>query len=72
MLRNPSWDPQEFQQLKTQRITSLQSQLTEPEARAADAISTIFNKLDPEICRHCTARIFWECKTAPGPDTPTA
>ena len=36
------------------------------------AISTIFNKLDPEICRHCTARIFWECKTAPGPDTPTA
>jgi SulP family sulfate permease len=36
------------------------------------AISTIFNKLDPEICRRCTARIFWECKTAPGPDTPTA
>ncbi|WP_411886228.1 SulP family inorganic anion transporter [Polaromonas sp. YR568] len=35
------------------------------------AISTIFNKLDPEICRRCTARIFWECKTAPGPDTPT-
>ena len=34
------------------------------------AISTIFNKLDPEICRRCTARIFWECKTAPGPDTP--
>ncbi len=34
------------------------------------AISTIFNKLDPEICRHCTARIFWECKTAPGPDKP--
>ncbi len=36
------------------------------------AISTIFNKLDPEICRHCTARIFWECQSAPGPDTPTA
>ncbi len=34
------------------------------------AISTIFSKLDPEICRHCTARVFWECKTAPGPDTP--
>jgi len=33
------------------------------------AIATIFNTLDPEICRHCTARIFWECKTAPGPDT---
>ena len=39
------------------------------------AIATIFNKLDPEICRRCTARIFWECKTAPGPgtaDTPAA
>jgi SulP family sulfate permease len=36
------------------------------------AISTIFNKLDPEICRRCTARIFWECQSAPGPDTPTA
>ncbi|HEX5285605.1 MAG TPA: SulP family inorganic anion transporter, partial [Polaromonas sp.] len=29
----------------------------------ATAIATIFKKLDPEICRHCTARIFWECKT---------
>ncbi|WP_341909067.1 SulP family inorganic anion transporter [Polaromonas sp. YR568] len=36
------------------------------------AISTIFSKLDPEICRRCTARVFWECKTAPGPDTPPA
>ncbi|AYQ27777.1 MULTISPECIES: SulP family inorganic anion transporter [unclassified Polaromonas] len=36
------------------------------------AIATIFNKLDPEICRLCTARIFWECQSAPGPDTPTA
>ena len=34
------------------------------------AISTIFGKLDPEICRHCNARIFWECKTAPGADEP--
>ena len=33
------------------------------------AIATIFHKLDPEICRHCTARVFWECKTVPGPDT---
>ncbi|MHB1249206.1 MAG: SulP family inorganic anion transporter [Polaromonas sp.] len=32
----------------------------------ATAIATIFKKLDPEICRHCSARIFWECKTAPG------
>jgi SulP family sulfate permease len=40
-----------------------------PEHQFADkfsAISTIFGKLDPEICRHCRARIFWECKTAPG------
>jgi SulP family sulfate permease len=34
------------------------------------AISTIFSKLDPEICRHCSARIFWECKTAPGAEDP--
>ena len=34
------------------------------------AIATIFHKLDPEICRHCTARVFWECKAVPGPDTP--
>ena len=31
------------------------------------AIATIFQKLDPEICRRCTARIFEECQTAPGP-----
>ena len=34
------------------------------------AISHIFGKLDPEICRHCSARIFWECKSAPGADDP--
>ena len=34
------------------------------------AIATIFKKLDPEICRHCSARIFWECSTAPGADDP--
>ena len=31
------------------------------------AIATIFHKLDPEICRQCTARVFWECKSVPGP-----
>ena len=36
------------------------------------AIATIFKKLDPEICRHCTARIFWECASAPGADNPKA
>ena len=32
------------------------------------AIATIFNKLDPVICRQCTARIFWECRSVPGLD----
>ena len=32
------------------------------------AIATIFQKLDPTICRRCTARIFEECRTVPGPD----
>ena len=44
-----------------------------PEHQFSDkfsAISTIFGKLDPEICRHCSARIFRECKTAPGADDP--
>ena len=44
-----------------------------PEHQFADkftAISTIFRHLDPEVCRHCSARIFWECKTAPGADDP--
>ena len=36
----------------------------------ASAIAGIFKKLDPEICRHCSARIFWECSTAPGADDP--
>ncbi len=31
------------------------------------AIATIFEKLDPEICRTCRARIFWECARAPEP-----
>ena len=29
------------------------------------AIASIFSKLDPDICRRCTARIFWECKSVP-------
>jgi len=32
------------------------------------AIATIFPKLDLEICRRCTARIFEECQTVPGPE----
>ncbi|MES2400693.1 MAG: SulP family inorganic anion transporter [Pseudomonadota bacterium] len=32
------------------------------------AIATIFPKLDPEICKTCTARVFWECKSVPPPE----
>ncbi len=34
------------------------------------AIATIFPKLDREICRQCTARIFWECASVPPRPTP--
>ena len=34
------------------------------------AIATIFKRLDPHICRTCTARIFWECQSLPPPDAP--
>jgi SulP family sulfate permease len=33
------------------------------------AITAIFQKLDKDICRTCTTRIFRECKTVPGPDS---
>ena len=31
------------------------------------AIATIFHRLDPEVCRQCRARIFWECQSVPPP-----
>ena len=46
------------------------TRLLGPEHQFSDkrtAIATIFHKLDPEICKHCTARVFWECKSVPGP-----
>jgi len=33
-----------------------------------EAIRSIFHRLDPEVCRRCTARIFRECRDAPGPE----
>lgn len=41
-----------------------------PDKRSA--IAAIFARLDPQICRQCSARIFWECRTVPGPDAPPA
>lgn len=37
-----------------------------PDKRSA--IASIFTRLDPAICRQCTARIFWECRSVPAPD----
>ena len=34
------------------------------------AIAAIFQKLDPQICQACTARIFWECKKVPQKEGP--
>jgi sulfate permease, SulP family len=34
------------------------------------AIATIFDKLDPEVCRTCQARVFWECQRLPPPSGP--
>ena len=36
------------------------------------AIATIFPKLDPDICKTCTVRVFWECKNVPAPVADTA
>jgi SulP family sulfate permease len=33
--------------------------------RTSDAIADIVPALDPEVCRHCTARIFNECRRQP-------
>jgi len=33
----------------------------------ADAIETVFHKLDPDVCARCDKRIFLECQTLPPP-----
>lgn len=35
-------------------------------AGVADPVGRIFGRLDPEVCRTCTARIFVQCAGAPG------
>ena len=43
VLKAPRFDPKEFEQLRTQTVTGIMSQLAEPEARAGDALAKIFN-----------------------------
>jgi zinc protease len=43
VLREPSFPESEFEQLRNQSVTSLMSQLSEPDARAGDEISKHFN-----------------------------
>ncbi|MFI5447770.1 SulP family inorganic anion transporter [Polaromonas sp. UC242_47] len=60
--------PEVLEMWQTTGFTSLLG----PEHQFPDkrtAIATIFPKLDPQICRTCTARIFWECRSVPGPDS---
>ncbi len=43
VLREPRFDPQEFEQLRNQMITDVQAQFSEPEARAGDELGKVFN-----------------------------
>ncbi|HUP28868.1 MAG TPA: insulinase family protein, partial [Usitatibacter sp.] len=43
VLREPRWEETEFEQLRNQISTGLMAQLSEPEARAGDALSKHFN-----------------------------
>jgi zinc protease len=43
VLKEPSFPESEFEQLRTQIITSIQAQLSEPNARASEALSRHFN-----------------------------
>ena len=40
-------------------------------ASKAEAIAEIFKRLDRQICEHCTARIFTECRQVPYKGEPT-
>jgi zinc protease len=52
VLKKPRFDPAEFEQLRTQLITGIQSQLSEPSARAGDALSQAFNIYPKGDWRH--------------------
>lgn len=59
--------PEVLQMWKTTGFTRLLG----PEHQFPDkrtAIATIFPRLDPDICRRCRARIFWECQSLSPPE----
>ncbi len=43
VFREPSFDAAEFEQLRAQNVTDIESQLAEPDARAGEEMSRIFN-----------------------------
>jgi zinc protease len=43
VMREPRFDPAEYEQLKNQTITGIMSQFAEPEARAGDELGKVFN-----------------------------
>jgi len=43
VLKHPRFDPAEFEQLRTQTVTDIEAQLSEPEARAGDELAKVFN-----------------------------
>ncbi|HSN22212.1 MAG TPA: pitrilysin family protein, partial [Usitatibacter sp.] len=51
-LKTPRFDPAEFEQLRTQAVTSIQAELSEPSARAGDALGQAFNIYPKGDWRH--------------------
>ena len=52
VLKSPRFDPAEFEQLRTQVVTDIQSELSEPTALAGDAMSQAFNIYPKGDWRH--------------------
>jgi len=54
MLRNPAFPESEFEQLRSQSIAGIQSQMTEPQAQASNAMSRHFGQRWPQGHRYHT------------------
>ena len=52
VLKSPRFDPAEFEQLRTQTVTDIQAELSEPSALAGDAMSQAFNIYPDGDWRH--------------------